>query len=635
MRIVTPQHFTTRPELVGTVGMVASTHWLASQSGMAVLEAGGNAFDAAVAAGLVLHVVEPHLNGLGGDVPVIACTAGSGAPFVLCGQGTAPALATPEAFEDLGVDLIPGTGLLPAVVPGAFGTWMDLLARYGTLPVRDVLAYAIGYARDGHPLLPQASATIARVADMLTEHWPTSAAVYLPGGRVPGPTQRFRNPALARTLERLVEAAEAAGPDREAGIEAARAAFYEGFVAEEIDRFCRTQEVMDATGRPHAGLLRHDDLATWRVREERPATAEIAGRTVAKTAPWGQGPALLQQLTVLAGMDLHDTRPGSAELVHTVVESAKLAYADRDAWYGDPDHSDVPLDAPLSGPYADVRRRLVSPDASDELRPGSPDGREPRLPARVLAEVARARAGGGVPGDSGRRRTAGTGEPTFAPAEDRPASSAGPTAGGTEPGVGRDGTTRGDTCHLDVVDRHGNVVSVTPSGGWLQSSPTIPGLGFQLPTRAQMFWVERGLPSSIAPRMRPRTTLSPTLVLRDGVAELACGTPGGDQQNQWQLPFLLNHLVYGMGIQEAIDAPTWHTTHLVSSFDPRDIELRGLHAEERLGPDVLADLRRRGHAVTVTGPWSLGRLSAVGTRPDGMLRGAATPRGMQAYAVGR
>ena len=179
------------------------------------------------------------------------------------------------------------------------------------------------------------------------------------------------------------------------------------------------------------------------------------------------------------------------------------------------------------------------------------------------------------------------------------------------------------------------MVSITPSGGWLQSSPVIPALGFQLPTRAQMFWLQEGLPNSLAPRKRPRTTLSPTLVLRDGVAEIACGTPGGDQQDQWQLPFLLNHLVYGMGLQEAIDAPTWHTTHLISSFDPREIELRGLHAEDRLGEDVLADLRRCGHVVTAAGPWSLGRLSAVAVGHDGMLHGAAGPRGMQGYAVGR
>lgn len=604
--------FTTRPELVGTHGMVASTHWLATASGMAVLERGGNAFDAAVATGLVLHVVEPHLNGLGGDVPVIGCAAG-GAPFVLCGQGTAPAAATAEALADLGLDAIPGTGLLAAVVPGAFGTWMDLLARHGTWGAPDVLAFAIGYARHGHPLLPQASATIGAVRHLLAAHWPTSAAVYLPGGDVPAPGAVLRNQDLATTLERLAAVA-AAQPTREAGIEAARGAFYEGFVAEAVDRFAATP-VMDSTGTAHRGLLTGDDLAAWRVREEAPATVDFAGRTIAKTGPWGQGPALLQQLTVLDGMDLADTRPDSAELVHTVVEVAKLALADRDAWYGDPDHADVPLDALLSPGYAAERRALVGPTASDALRPGRPGGAEPRLARLALDAVARARTGAAA-----RARATGAGEPTF--------------GGPTDPAVAPDGASRGDTCHLDVVDAAGNVVSVTPSGGWLQSSPVVPGLGFALSTRAQMFWVEQGLPSSLGPRRRPRTTLSPTLVLRDGVPELACGTPGGDQQDQWQVPFLLRHLVYGQGLQEAIDAPTWHTTHLVSSFAPRDLELRGLHAEDRLGADVLADLRRRGHEVTVTGSWSLGRLTAV-AREGGLLRAAATPRGMQAYAAGR
>ena len=628
-----PPPFTTRPELVGTHGMVASTHWLASQSGMAVLEAGGNAFDAAVATGMVLHVVEPHLNGLGGDVPVIGCTAGSGEPFVLAGQGPAPRAATPDAFAALGLDVIPGTGLLAAVVPGAFGTWMDLLARYGTWHVADVLAPALGYARDGYPLIPQAAATIHRVAEMFTRHWPTSAEVYLPGGHAPAPMSRFTNLALAGTLERLLGIARAAGPDREAEIEAARAAFYEGFVAEEIARFSTDHEVMDASGREHRGLLAFEDLASWRVREERAVTVELAGRTIAKTGPWGQGPALLQQLTVLEGMDLADTRPGSAELVHAVVETAKLAFADRDAWYGDPDHTDVPLEALLSREYADERRGLIGPEASDELRPGSPAGTAPRLPRLVEEAMEQARRATPTGTAAAPDRPAGVGEPTFGPPGARDTGE--PTFGRTDPTTAPDGTTRGDTCHLDVVDRHGNIVSVTPSGGWLQSSPVIPALGFQLPTRAQMFWLEQGLASSLIPGARPRTTLSPTLVLRDGRAEIACGTPGGDQQDQWQLPFLLNHLVYGMGLQEALDAPMWHTTHLVSSFDPRVVELRGLHAEERLGAQVLADLRARGHAVTVTGPWSLGRLSAVARGDDGMLHGAAGARGMQGYAVGR
>ncbi|MDO8108187.1 gamma-glutamyltransferase family protein [Isoptericola sp. b441] len=598
---------TTRPEIAGTLGVVASSHWLASTTGMGVLERGGNAFDAAVAAGLVLHVVEPHLNGLGGDVPLVGCRAG-GEPFVLCGQGTSPAAATPEAFTELGLDVVPGTGYLAAVVPGAFGTWMDLLARYGTWHVRDVLEPAIGYAADGHPLLPAASAAIGRLAPTFTEHWTSSARTWLPQGEVPPPGSRFRNPVLARTLQALVREAEAAGVDREAQIEAARTAFYSGFVAERIADAVR-EPAMDSSGTAHAGLLTADDLATWRVREEPPVTAEVFGRTIAKTGPWGQGPVLLQQLLVLEGMDLADTLPTSAELIHTVVESTKLALADRDAWYGDPDHTDVPLDTLLSREYADQRRRLIGSEASAELRPGSPDGRTPRLPRLVLDALDADGAGTGT----GRAAAGGTGEPTFG-AGDPP---------------------RGDTCHLDVVDRWGNTVAVTPSGGWLQSSPVIPGLGFALPTRAQMFWLEPGLATTLGPRRRPRTTLSPTLVLRDGTPELACGTPGGDMQDQWQVPFLLRHLLGGRDLQAAIDGPMWHTTHHVASFEPRTVEVLGLHVEERVGADVIADLRRRGHRVTVTGPWSLGRLSAAGTRPDGLLHGGATSRGAQAYAVGR
>lgn len=587
--------FTTRPELIGTEGMVASTHWLASAAGMAILEEGGNAFDAAVAAGLVLHVVEPHLNGLGGDAPILGFDAASGTAWVLCGQGPAPAAATGAAYAQLGLDLVPGTGHLAAVVPGAFGAWMTMLADHGTLPLERVMRFAIGYARDGYPLVPQAVDTIAAVERLFRVHWPTSAEIYLPGGRLPQPRARFASPQLAGTLERLLRHAKATGGSREGEVEAARVAFYEGFVAEAIDSWVR-EPVMDSSGEAHAGLLSFDDLASWRASYEAPVTTEFAGVTVAKTGPWGQGPVLLQQLGMLAHLDLPPA--GSAELVHTVVEVAKLAFADREAYYGDPDFVDVPMDALLAPEYARARAGLVTASAADGLRPGAPAGRVPRLPAAL----------------AGARASApGTGEPTVDPL----------------------GTTRGDTCHLDVADRWGNVVSATPSGGWLQSSPAIPGLGFGLPTRAQMFWLEDGLPNSIAPRKRPRTTLSPGLVLRDGKPYLAFGTPGGDQQDQWTVPFLINHLVHGMDLQAAIDAANWHSTHVPSSFYPRTSEPLGLVVESRLGDDAIAELRRRGHDVTVAGPWSLGRISAAGYRADGMLVAAANPRGMQGYAVGR
>ena len=610
--------FTTRPELAGTFGMVASTHWLASAAGMAVLEHGGNAFDAAVATGLVLQVVEPHLNGPGGEVPVIAHHAGRGETFVLCGQGTAPAAATPAAFAALGLDLVPGSGLLAACVPGSFGAWMLMLREFGTFRLRDVLGYAISYAADGYPVLPAISWGIASVAELFRDYWPSSAEVYLPGGRVPAPGSRFANPVLAATYQRILDEAEAASQDRDEQIEAARRAYYEGFVAEAIAAYVASAEVMDVTGQPHRGLLSHADLAGWQPRLEEPLTFDFGGLTVCKTQPWGQGPVFLQQLALLGGFDLPAMRPGTADYVHTVTESGKLAFADREAWYGDPDFADVPVKALLSAGYADERRRLVSPEASAGLRPGAPDGRVPRLPNFVTRDAA-VDAGSAEPSldTEPPRLDPGTGEPTL--------RTSGPAASSHR---------AGDTCHLDVADRFGNMVSATPSGGWLQSSPVIPGLGFCLGTRAQMFTLTPGLPATLAPGKRPRTTLTPSLALRDGEPYLAFGTPGGDQQDQWSLLFFLNHLTFGMNLQQAIDFPSFHSAHMPSSFYPRQSQPRVLDVESRVSAPVIAELRRRGHLVNVRPAWSLGRVSAVARR-DGILYAAANPRGMQGYAVGR
>jgi gamma-glutamyltranspeptidase/glutathione hydrolase len=594
--------FTTRPELVGSHGMVASTHWLASATGMAVLERGGNAVDAAVAAGFVLQVVEPHLNGPGGDVPILVAEP-SGAVQVYCGQGPTPAAASIERYRDLGLDLVPGTGLLAAVVPGAFGAWMLLLEERGTWRLRDVLTPAIGYAGEGFPLLPGTVATIRTVEQLFREEWPTSAATYLNSGGAPVAGSRFRNPALAATYTRIVEEAEAAAGGREGQIAAARDAFYRGFVAAEMAQWCATQEVMDTSGRRHRGLLDGDDLAGWEPTVEDPVSYDYAGLTVHKTGPWGQGPVMLQQLQLLSGFDLPAMGHLSVDWVHTIVECAKLAFADREAWYGDPQHVDVPLDALLSASYADKRRALVADTASYDLRPGSPNGRAPRLPRRGSGDGARP----AVTAD-------GAGEPT----------------------VLTDGATRGDTCHVDVVDRDGRMVSATPSGGWLQSSPVIPQLGFCLGSRAQMLWLEPGLPSSLAGGKRPRTTLTPSLATRDGVPYLAFGTPGGDQQDQWSLAFLLAHVHAELDLQAAIDAPMFHSEHFPSSFYPREASPGRLVLEGRFPPDVVAGLRERGHDVQVGGDWSQGRLSAAGRDSrTGFLKAAANPRGMQGYAVGR
>ena len=591
--------FTTRPELAGTYGMVASTHWLASAAGMAVLESGGNAFDAAVAAGLTLQVVEPHLNGPGGEAPILAHRADRGETLVVNGQGPAPAAASIARFEDLGLDLVPGTGLLPACVPGAFDAWMLLLGEFGTLRLADVMRYAIGYAKHGYPLVPRISETIHGVEGLFRDEWPSSARVYLRGAGVPQPGTLFANPDLARTYRRIVDEAEASTTDRDGQIQAARDAFYRGFVAEAIDGWVATTQVMDTSGRHHRGLLTGDDLAGYRAELEEPVTLDYHGYTVCKAGPWSQGPVFLQQLALLAGFDIASMGHNSPDVVHTVVECAKLAFADREAWYGDPDFADVPLAELLDPAYAENRRTLVGGEASRELRPGSAGGREPRLPPFPAA-----------PADG----SAGAGEPT----------------------VSRSGETYGDTTHVDVVDRHGNMVAATPSGGWLQSSPVVPVLGFCLTTRAQMFWLHEGLPNSLAGRKRPRTTLSPSFALREGEPYMAFGTPGGDQQDQWSLTFFLSHVHFDLNLQEAIDAPMFHTNHFPCSFYPRAAAPGEVMAEARLAPAVVEALRARGHDVTLVDGWSLGRLSAVSRNPEnGLLRAAANPRGMQGYAVGR
>jgi gamma-glutamyltranspeptidase/glutathione hydrolase len=579
----------TRPELVGDFGMVASTHWLASGTGMSVLERGGNAADAAAATAFVLQVVEPHLNGPGGDAPILLWDNGVS---VICGQGVAPMAATTARFADLGLDLVPGTGQLPAVVPGAFGAWLLLVERWGTWRLRDVLEPAITLARSGHPLLARVADAIGSVADMFREHWPTSAATWLPGGRAPAAGARFRNPVLADTYQRLVDESEARTSDRAGQLAAARDGWYRGFVADAIGRFCAEHEVMDTSGKPHRGLLTADDLAAWEPAVEEPTTFDYGEYTVCKTGPWGQGPVFLQQLALLAQTDLADLTPLSADWVHTIVEASKLAFADREAWYGDPRFTDVPL-ADLLGPaYNTARAALIGADASLEYRPGSPGGRVPAMPTRWSTE------------DGRHPAVAGVGEPS------------------------------GDTCHLDVVDRNGMMIAATPSGAWLQSSPTIPELGFCLSMRGQMFWLEDGLPNSIRPGARPRTTLSPSMALRDGEPYLAFGTPGGDMQDQWTLHFFLNVVHAGLNLQEALDAPDFHSLHAASSFYPRTAEPGRIVAEDRLGTDVLAELARRGHDISVTAPWSLGRTSAV-ARDGDWLKAGANARGAQGYAVGR
>ena len=592
--------FTTRPQITGTFGVVTSTHWIASAVGMAMLERGGNAFDAAVATGLVLQVVEPHLNGPGGELPAILWHAETQQTQVLCAQGPAPAGATLAHYRAQGLTHVPGDGLLATVIPGAWDGWMLMLRDHGRLPLRDVLEPAIHYARAGHPCLPRAAETIAGLGGFFAAAWPSSHATWLPGGTAPAPGALLRNPVLADTYTRILTGSETR-TGREAQIEAARDAFYRGFVAEEMAAWLETVELPDSEGRRHRAVLNGDDLADYRAGYEAPVWGAFGDWQIAKCGPWTQGPVLLQTLALLDDPELRGLDPHGADFVHRVTEAMKLAFADREIYLADPRFTDVPLDHLMSDDYTAARRAEIGAEASHDLRPGTVPGHEAQRATMLAALDRLSRTDGAVY------------EPTMSHLARKP----------------------GDTVHLDVIDADGNMVSATPSGGWLQSSPTIPGLGFCLNSRAQMFWLQDGLPGTLAPGKRPRTTLSPSLALHPDGRRMAFGTPGGDQQDQWQAVFFLYSAAFGMGLQQALDAPLFHTTHFPASFYPRSRSPGQVMVEESYGEAVIADLRARGHDVQTSPPMTIGRLTAAMRTSDGILHAAASPRLMQAYAIGR
>lgn len=583
--------------------MCASTHWIASSSAQAVLERGGNAFDAAFAAAFVLHVVEPHLNGPGGDLVALIAPV-DGTPQVLMGQGPAPLAASMKHFRAVGLDKVPGAGALAAAVPGAIDAWLLMLRDHGTWELSDLLAYAIHYASFGHQIIPRAAEAIAAVASLFRESWPSSAALWLTDGVAPQAGEMVRNPDYARTLGRLVEESSTRageGGTRVERVEAARVIWRSGFVAEAVDEFVRSTPHLHSSGTVHRGVLTLEDMAAFRATYEEPVTGSFRGVQILKAGPWSQGPVLLQALAILDGFDDDDLDLTTDVGVHHVLEALKLAMADREAYYGD-ELSKHDLRDLLSVEYAKERRSLIGAAATHQMRPGRLPGRdEPDLGAFDLA--------GQVPAAH-----LGVGEPT----------------------VSESGSVQGDTCHLDIVDRWGNAVSATASGGWLQSSPTIASLGFALGTRLQMAWLDERSPSALRPGKRPRTTLTPTMLVRDGAVVSALGTPGGDQQDQWQVVYLVNTLVAGLSPQQAIEAPTFHSTSFPGSFWPRTWTPGGAVVEDRLGDELIAALIGRGHVVTRAGDWALGRMSSVSRDPStGLLAAAANPRGAQGYAVGR
>ena len=575
-------------ETFGTFGAVASTNWLATATAMSVLERGGNAYDAVVAGAFVLVVAEPDQNGLGGEVAILVRPA-DGRVRVICGQGPAPAAAGRETFAHLGLDLIPGSGILPACVPGSFDAWMLVARDFGTWTVGDLLAYAIGYAQRGVPVSAGLAKRIAGVADQLSDRWPTSAEVYL-GNGPPRAGQLLKNHALAALLERIVREAEASSAHRTAQLEAARRVWREGFVADAAFNWLKGRPISDLEGRSDTALITASDWARYSATVEEPVVLRTGDFTVYKAGPWSQGPVLLQSLALLAAAGIRGAPPETATYLHTVIEAIKLAFADREAWYGDPAFASVPLDDLLAADYARERRTLVGERASADLRPGSPGGRAPRLPSRLVTQPHASVA------VAARRAT------RVLPAG-------------------------GDTAHIDVVDRHRNVASATPSGGWLQSSPVIPGLGFPLGTRAQMFWLDADLPNSLAPRKRPRTTLTATIAETDDGTVLGCGSPGGDAQDQWTLQLLLRHLVHGTPPREAADRPLFNSLHMPLSFWPRARRPKVVQMEADWDADVIAELRQRGHEVELVPAQSLGWPCLVRATSAGVFSAAASARG--------
>ncbi|MEM2905699.1 MAG: gamma-glutamyltransferase family protein [Candidatus Bathyarchaeia archaeon] len=570
---------------MGTRGVVTSGHYLASAVGLKTMQGGGNAIDAGVAMGFALAVLEPHLNGIGGEVPILVWSAKTKRPVVISGQGVAPRKATVEWFRSSGIRLIPGDGFLPATVPGAFDGWLTALRLYGSLSLGDVLEPAVELARRGFPMYRGLRESIRMHEERFLREWPTTAEVFLSGGRPPEVGEVFRQEAWADTFERVLdEERRASTRGREAALQAARDFFYKGMVANRIVAFSSGTAVFDASGKAHRGLLELPDLAGYHAKVEAPVSYEYGGVVVHKCGPWSQGPVFLQQLSLLKGFDLRALGHNSSSYVHVVVEAAKLAFADRERFYGDPEFAQVPLARLLSDTYAGERRRLIDLEkASLEQRPGSLSSQ----------------------GSDERYTTPSAGAPV------------------------------GDTTHLDAVDAERNMVAATPSGGWIQSSPLIEGLGFPLGTRGQMFSLDPQHPNCLQPGKRPRTTLTPSLATRGGKPWMVFGTPGGDQQDQWTLQFFLNIVDFEMGLQEAIEAPTFHSTHFPSSFYPREAHPGTLHVEARISASVREELKAKGHTVVVDGEWSHGRvLAATIDEERGVLSAAASPRGETAYALG-
>ena len=575
-RILPTDSTTFHPRLIGTRGALAANSYLSVNAGADILKAGGNAFDAAVAMTLVEGLVNPQMHTIGGECPMLLRPAGGARVIAVNGNMAAPAKATPEAYRARGLADVPEEGILAAGAPAAFSALVTVLARWGRMSFGDVAAQAIELATKGFPLSEglrnQHKYGLAALREKFGARWPASAALYLREGRVPEVGERMKNAALARAYDWLASVERAAAGDRRAKLAAVHDAFYKGEIAAEIARFARERD----------GLLEAGDLARFETRIEEPVSLAVGDTVLYKCGFWTQGPAELQTIALMLRHDLRALGHNSADYCHLLVESMKLAYADREQYYGDPAQALIPGELLLSEAYAAQRAGLIDMRrANPELRPG-----DARRNAALLPEEERVTPKGWGAG----------------------------------------------TVHVDAVDAEGNMASFTPSGAWLMSAEVIPALGFPLSVRMMTFYLGPAHhPNVVAPGKRPRTTLTPSLAFKGGKPWMAFGTMGGDNQGQWLLQFYLNRAVFGMTIPEAIEAPRLSSESFPGFFAPHRGIPNRVRAEARIGRKVLDELRRRGHDVDVAPDWTEGFVSAAQYDPDtGLLEAGCDPRGAKA-----
>jgi gamma-glutamyltranspeptidase / glutathione hydrolase len=569
-----------RPTIMGTRHMVAATQYLAAEAGFRILEAGGNAIDAGVAAGIALGVVQPEFVNVAGVAPIIIYSAADNRVFTIPGLGTWPMALERDLFQKHHGGKIP-QGILRTVVPAAPDAWITALERFGTMSFGDVAHSAIGFARDGFPVYPLMS-------EIITEHeaeyrmFPSNVALYLPKGRPPQTGEVFVQRALGATLQHMADQEAAARHrGREAGLAAARDAFYRGDIARAIVKHQKE----------NGGLLSAEDLANYRSGFDEPVETSFGDIRLYACGPWCQGPSLLQAMNLLDAAELRKLGHNSTGYLHRITEAVKLAFADREAYFGDPRMIDVPVEALLSRDYARQRREMIRPDRAWPEMPPAGD------PRKLAAER----------GTHGAKLV--------------------PERAFMAPEL--------DTSHVSVIDRHGNVFAATPSDG-SYNAPVIPELGIIPSPRGSQNWADPDHPSGVAPGKRPRLTPSPAIAIQPGKMKMPFGTPGGDVQTQAMLQVFMNVHVFGMEPQEAVEAPRGASYSYPGSFEPHSYHPGLLYLERRIDQSTGDALGRMGHKVDWWPEWTwlAGSVcTVVADEQSGVLKGAADPR-RPSYAVG-